>query len=341
MRITRLLSTSFTAAVLCLAVPVAASAQDWFVPPGGQAGRAAPPPVPRAVARPQPRPQPIQAQPIAPIGPAPELQEEPQQNQPDLQVQLPPPPDLPPIPKGVAPPTAVIGVLGVPEVMRASTAAQQVERVIGERRAKFAEEVQKEQASWRELQQSFVQQRGSLSPEQVRTRERELQERITTAQRKFRDRDRIMQEAARYALAQIERTMVSVIRQVAESRGMNLVLHRTQVALNINEFDVTDAVAQQLNKICRASSFCPRGSSRRPLKPHPLPRRAHHWPPRLSHRLPCRPRLFQQRPPLSQARRPAPPPRLPRPPPRPRLRRLRLPASPDRPPVPMAGPKKR
>lgn len=259
MRITRLLSTSFTAAVLCLAVPVAASAQDWFVPPGGQAGRAAPPPVPRAVARPQPRPQPIQAQPIAPIGPAPELQEEPQQNQPDLQVQLPPPPDLPPIPKGVAPPTAVIGVLGVPEVMRASTAAQQVERVIGERRAKFAEEVQKEQASWRELQQSFVQQRGSLSPEQVRTRERELQERITTAQRKFRDRDRIMQEAARYALAQIERTMVSVIRQVAESRGMNLVLHRTQVALNINEFDVTDAVAQQLNKILPSVIILPEG----------------------------------------------------------------------------------
>ena len=36
--------------------------------------------------------------------------------------------------------------------------------------------------------------------------------------------------------------------QVAESRGMNLVLHRSQVALNVQEFDITDAVVIQLNK---------------------------------------------------------------------------------------------
>ena len=30
---------------------------------------------------------------------------------------------------------------------------------------------------------------------------------------------------------------------------MNLVLHRAQVALNINEFDITDQVAEQLNKV--------------------------------------------------------------------------------------------
>ena len=29
---------------------------------------------------------------------------------------------------------------------------------------------------------------------------------------------------------------------------MNLVLHRSQVALNVQEFDITDAVAAQLNR---------------------------------------------------------------------------------------------
>ncbi len=160
-----------------------------------------------------------------------------------------PVPDLPALPKGATPPAAVIGVLGVPEIMRAATAAQQVEKVIGERRAKLNEDAQKEQAAWRDLQQQLASQRATLPPDQVRQREQQLQERITNAQNSFRDRNRIIQETAQYSLSQIERTLIGVIRQVAESRGMNLVLHRAQVALNVNEFDITDQVTQQMNKV--------------------------------------------------------------------------------------------
>ncbi len=140
-------------------------------------------------------------------------------------------------------------MLGVPEIMRACAAAQEIERVIGERRQKLNDDAQKEQAAWRDLQQQLVSQRSTLSADQIRAKERELQERITNAQRQFRDRNRVIQEAAQFALAQIERTLIAVIRQVAESRGMNLVLHRNQVALNVNEFDLTDAVTAQLNKV--------------------------------------------------------------------------------------------
>jgi Skp family chaperone for outer membrane proteins len=170
-------------------------------------------------------------------------------------------PDLPALPKGAQPPAAIIGVLGVPEIMRAATASQQVEKVIGERREKLNEDAQKEQAAWRDLQQQLAAQRASMSPDQVRTKERELQERITNAQKSFRDRNRIIQETAQYSLSQIERTLIGVIRQVAESRGMNLVLHRAQVALNINEFDITDQVTQQMNKVMPSVTIAPEGVS--------------------------------------------------------------------------------
>ena len=100
-----------------------------------------------------------------------------------------------------------------------------------------------------------------MTPDQVRTKERELQERITNAQQSFRDRNRIIQETAQYSLSQIERTLIGVIRQVAESRGMNLVLHRAQVALNINEFDITDQVTQQMNKVMPSINIPPDGVS--------------------------------------------------------------------------------
>lgn len=220
-----------------------AAAQGFFVP--GQPKQAAP--ARNAARKPAPRP----AVPTPDLAPAPQdaAPTDTVDAPPAAQPQLPPPPELPALPKGAPPPAAVIGVMGVPDVMRTSSAAQAIERTIGQRREALNQDAQKEQAVWRDMQQALLADRARLSPDQVRTRERALQERITTAQRQFRDRGRIIQEAAQYALAQIERTLIAVIRQVADSRGMNLVLHRAQVALNVNEFDITDQVTTQLNKI--------------------------------------------------------------------------------------------
>ncbi len=255
-------SAAVAAALLALGplahrTPAAAQqSPGYFIPPaagGATAPRSAPP-------RPAPRPAPPAVQ-VAPpslgAGAGAGAGSEP----PPLQVQLPPVPDLPALARGPAPPAAVIGVLGIPDIMHASTAAQQVEKLIGERREKLNEDAQKEQAAWRDLQQALANQRASLNADQIRTKERELQERITNSQRQFRDRNRFIQEAAQVGLAQIERILIATIRQVAESRGMNLVLHRAQVALNINEFDITDTVVEQMNKTLPSVTLPPDGVS--------------------------------------------------------------------------------
>ena len=152
------------------------------------------------------------------------------------------------LPGGAAPPVGVMGVLGVPDIMRASSAAQAVDKVIGARKEKLQLEAQRAEATWREMQQSLQNDAGRLTRDQVLVRERALQDRVRTDRHQLQERQRIIQEAAQVALGQIERTLIQIIRQVAESRGMNLVLHRSQVALNVQEFDITDAVVLQLNK---------------------------------------------------------------------------------------------
>ena len=254
------------AATLMLATAGQSNAQGYFIPPQQSA--------PRPGATPAPRPAPRPAAPTPTSLPPPPSVQLPggmaavpgsdAADTPDPSLaQLPnvPVPDLPALPKGATPPPAVIGVLGVPEIMRAATAAQQVEKVIAERREKLNEDAQKEQAAWRDLQQQLAAQRASLGADQVRVKERELQERITNSQKSFRDRNRILQEQAQYSLGQIERTLIGVIRQVSESRGMNLVLHRAQVALNINEFDITEQVTQQMNKVMPSIQMLPDGVS--------------------------------------------------------------------------------
>jgi Skp family chaperone for outer membrane proteins len=229
-------------------------AEDWFIP--AQPHQASPAPRARAVReRPPARAERAQAVGMPEVGPTAAAAE----TQPPPPIKLPPIPQLPPLPRGPSPPAAVIGVLGVPEVMRASTAARQVEKVLGARREKLNQDARKEQAAWRDMQQSLGNERARLSADQIRNRERQLQERIANAQRVFRERNKIIQEAAQYALAQIERTLIAVIRQVSESRGMNLVLHRAQVALNVNEFDITKEVTDQLNKLLPAVDIPPDG----------------------------------------------------------------------------------
>ncbi len=225
-----------------LAGAAQAQSQDFFIPGQGRGGAA-----PAPGARPQPARPPAAAQ-------QPPQAAEPQQSA-DLdeaplgQIPVPPVPELPALPKGTAPPVAAIGVIGLPEVMRASLAAQHADKIIGERREKLNEDAQKEQLLWRNMQQALARDRARLTPDQIRARERELQERITAAQRSFRDRNRIIQEAAQFSINQVQASLVAVIRQVSESRGINLVLHRSQVALNVNEFDISEQVAEELNKI--------------------------------------------------------------------------------------------
>jgi Skp family chaperone for outer membrane proteins len=252
-----------------LSPPLAAQqSQDYFMPaqrpaqppPRAPAGRPAPP------AQPAPRPT-AEAAPQQP--PADQGAPAPEQEPPLPAIPMPPVPELPALPKVAPPHQAVIGVIGVPEVMRASTSAQQIDKVIGERRQKLNDDAQKEQAAWRDMQQAIATHRSTMSPEQIRAKERELQDRVTSAQHQFRERNRIIQEAAQVALNQIQAVLIAVIRQVAESHDMNLVLHRQQVALNVSEFDITEQVAQQLNKILPAVTIPPDGVS--PVAQAPIP----------------------------------------------------------------------
>lgn len=253
----RLLSASvLMVAGLSDYAPYAAAQQNqqWFVPNQPR----------QAVPRPAPRPAPA---------PAPEAQgagglvpeggiigsEGPQQQQ--LQVQLPPPPEVPPLPKGPTPPAAIVGVLSVVDVMRASTAFQQADKEFVARRQKLNEDAQKEQVALRDLNQALVNERSKLTPEQIRSREKELQDRIAESRRVFGERNRVIQEASQFVMAQIDRAVELVTQQVAISRGINLVLNRAQILGTTNDFDMTPVVVDDLNKVLASAVIPPEGVS--------------------------------------------------------------------------------
>jgi Skp family chaperone for outer membrane proteins len=165
------------------------------------------------------------------------------------QQQAPAIPQLPALPKGVAPPVAVIGVLSVPEVMQKSTAAQGVQAVIRQRQDALGTEAQAARTKIQAEQAQIVADRSTMTDAQLEAKEQALRNEIAATQTKFQERNQAIQNSGQAALAQIESELIAIIRQEAEARGMNLVLHREQVALNVDAFDITSDVVAQLNKL--------------------------------------------------------------------------------------------
>jgi Skp family chaperone for outer membrane proteins len=158
---------------------------------------------------------------------------------------------------GQQPPAAVIGIVDVPEIQRVSTAFNQVREEIEKRRERLNGDLQREQARWRDEQTGLANQRSGLPPDQLRQRERDLQDRITDSQRIFRERSRAIEQAAQQALTEIEQGLGAVIRQVAASRNVNLVLPRPLVIFNDPAFDLTEEVAAQFNRALRSVTLPP------------------------------------------------------------------------------------
>ncbi len=218
-----------TAGLLAGASPsaIAQSSPGYFIPPSAAP---AAPPVQHAAPAPAPAP-----------AAAPQAQAQ--------QQQLPAVPQLPALPPGNPPPVAVIGVLSVPSVMQGSTAAQGVQTIIRGRQKALAADAEKARAKIQAAQAAITAERSKLTDAQLEAKEQALQNEVATTQTQFQARNQAIQNSGQAALGQIEAMLIAVIRQQAQARGMNLVLHREQVALNINAFDITNDVTAQLNKL--------------------------------------------------------------------------------------------
>jgi Skp family chaperone for outer membrane proteins len=243
-------------ALTILAQPHAVLAQGqqnpgWFIPSQGHPAPAGAPA--RAAAPTQPRNSGV-SEAAPPI-------DEPGGTAPQIQVQLPPAPEIPAIPKGPPTPAAIVGVVSIPDALRVSTAYQAADKVFNERHKKLDEDAQKEQVTLRDLGQTLTNERSKLSPEQIRQKERELQDRIAESRKKFGDRNRVIQEAGQYVMMQINRTLEQVVQQVAQARGINVVLNRAQVLGTTADFDMTPEVVEVMNKVLPAVVIPPDGVS--------------------------------------------------------------------------------
>lgn len=142
-------------------------------------------------------------------------------------------------------PIAVVDVQGI---IRAAQAAKGIHDQIEKRREAYQEQVTAEERRLRQAEQDLTQQRGQMTPEAYQQRVRDFQSQVAEVQRQVQVRKRELDESFASAMNEVRNALISVVAEIAEQRGIKLVLFKNQIVIAEKSLDVSDETLQRLNK---------------------------------------------------------------------------------------------
>lgn len=142
-------------------------------------------------------------------------------------------------------PIAVVDVQGI---MRAAQAAKGVQDQIEKRREAYQAQVSSEEKRLRQAEQDLAQQRTVLAPDAYQQKVREFQAQVADVQRKVQMRKRELDETFAAAMNELRGALVSVVAELAEQRGIKLVLFKSQIVIAEKSLDVSEETLRRLNE---------------------------------------------------------------------------------------------
>lgn len=145
-------------------------------------------------------------------------------------------------------PQPVIIVVDYLQVVRDAAATQSIQAAIDTVRAAYQEEFGALEQELREIEQRLTEERATLEPEELMARRTEFEERVTEAQREARNRRLLLERAQGHAMEQVQNALLDVIAEIANERGANLVLGKSQIVLVDSTLDVTAEALRRLDE---------------------------------------------------------------------------------------------
>lgn len=141
-----------------------------------------------------------------------------------------------------------VAVVDAQLVTQKSLAVQSIQRQLDAQRAELTKSFSAQEESLRQAEQELARQRLSLEPDAFETQRREFEQKVAEARRAIQDRTRRLDISFNEARDKVLRTINDVVAEVAQERGVGLVVRR-DVVLYQGEAtpDITDIVLQRLN----------------------------------------------------------------------------------------------
>ena len=138
-------------------------------------------------------------------------------------------------------------VVDVQRILRDSGSTRSIRGEIQDRYKTYLAEIKNEENQLREMGSELARQRTLLSAEAFGQRRQELEQRRIRLQQNVASRKRELDSASNAAMAEVQKTLVTVVSGLAEERRFDLVLARGPAIYVDTKFDITEEVLKRLN----------------------------------------------------------------------------------------------
>ena len=141
-----------------------------------------------------------------------------------------------------------VGVVDLQEIMRESTAANEVRAEVEAKQAAYREEISARESQLREQQAELERQRTILAADAFAEREAEFARAVEALQREVGERNRTLEEQLAYGMQQVQVGALQAIAEIAEDMSLGLVLDKSQLLLVAKGLEFSDRVIERLNR---------------------------------------------------------------------------------------------
>lgn len=145
------------------------------------------------------------------------------------------------------PESPVLAIIDIQKVLRQSTAVKVLSKRIEEQKVRYQAELRGEEQTLRAADQELARQRSILSSEAYAKKRGELEQRVATLQREAQQRKRGLDKEFANGMSRVQRELAKVAKEIAEERGLDLILSKASVVIVKPKFEMTEEAVRRLN----------------------------------------------------------------------------------------------
>jgi outer membrane protein len=153
-----------------------------------------------------------------------------------------------------------IAILDMERILRDSKAAATLREEIDKQRQAHQTTLREQENALRTADQELARQRAVLSAEAFAAKRKELQEQANGLQQEFVSRQKEMEELFGQGIRQVRQALAEVAKEIADERGISLILLKQTIVLASRELDITDEALLRLDERLPSVNFTASGN---------------------------------------------------------------------------------
>jgi len=142
----------------------------------------------------------------------------------------------------------VIAILDMEHILRGSKAATALRQEVDKQRKIHQTKLREQEGALRSADQELARQRAVLSAEAFAVKRQELQEQAVGLQQEFVTRQKELEQLFGSGISQVRNALAGVAEEIADERGINLILLKATIVLASRELDITEEALKRLDE---------------------------------------------------------------------------------------------